>query len=131
MTCLEELCTTQTEVPLASSAIVDGAAVVQMLHPKDARNFSQYASNVFISYINSSRFPSPIWLQCRVVKKSHIILQGSQLLLPFADLLQYLQHLFCKQFCVFKEFSTSSHPLVYLKYGCFTETTSPGGCPQK
>ena len=53
LACLEELCTTQTEVPMASSVIVDGAAVVQMLHPKEARNFSEYASNVFIPYITS------------------------------------------------------------------------------
>ena len=53
LTCLKELCTTQTEVPMASSVIVDGAAVVQMLHPKDTINFSEYASNVFIPYITS------------------------------------------------------------------------------
>ena len=38
---------------MASSVIVDGAAVVQMLHSKDAINFSEYASNAFIPYITS------------------------------------------------------------------------------
>ena len=38
---------------MASSVFVDGAVIVQMLHPKDARNFSKYASNVFIPYITS------------------------------------------------------------------------------
>ena len=38
---------------MASSVFVDGAAIVQMLHPKDSSNFSEYASNLFILYITS------------------------------------------------------------------------------
>ncbi len=38
--CLEDLCETQTEAPVASSVIVDGAAIVQMLKPAAAKNFA-------------------------------------------------------------------------------------------
>ena len=40
----------QAEPPMASSVIVARATIVQMLHSKDARTFSEYASNVFIPY---------------------------------------------------------------------------------
>ena len=53
LACLEELCTTQMEAPMASCVIIDGAAIVQMLHPKNSRSFSEYASDVFIPYIMS------------------------------------------------------------------------------
>ena len=36
---------------MASSVTVEEAAIVQMLHPKDATNFSEYASHVFVPYI--------------------------------------------------------------------------------
>lgn len=49
--CLEDLHETQTETPVASSVIVDGAAIVQMLKPAAAKNFAEYASQVFIPYI--------------------------------------------------------------------------------
>ena len=51
LTYLEEFCIAQTEAPMASSVTVEKAAIVQMLHLKDARNVSAYASNVFIPYI--------------------------------------------------------------------------------
>ena len=47
----EEFCIAKTEAPVASSVTVEKAAVVQMLHPKDARTFSKYELNVFILYI--------------------------------------------------------------------------------
>ena len=31
---------------MASCVIIDGAAIVQMLHPKNSRSFSEYASDV-------------------------------------------------------------------------------------
>ena len=51
--CLEDLHETQTETPVASSVIVDGAAIVQMLKPAASKNFAEYASQVFIPYITS------------------------------------------------------------------------------
>ena len=38
---------------MATCVIIDGAAIVQMLHPKNSRSFSEYASDVFIPYIMS------------------------------------------------------------------------------
>ena len=35
---------------MASCVIIDGAAIVQMLHPKNSRSFSEYASDVRVSY---------------------------------------------------------------------------------
>ena len=51
--CLEDLCETQSEAPIASSIIVDGAAIVQMLKPAGAKNFAEYASQNFVPYITS------------------------------------------------------------------------------
>ena len=51
LACLEELFLVQTEAPMASSVTVEKALIVQMLHPKDAKTFSEYASNVLIPYI--------------------------------------------------------------------------------
>ncbi len=53
LTSLEAISPAQIEVPSASCVIVDGAAIVQMLHPRDSRNFSEYASSVFIPYMMS------------------------------------------------------------------------------
>ena len=38
---------------MASCVIIDGAAIVQMLHPKNSRSLLEYASDVFIPYIMS------------------------------------------------------------------------------
>ena len=37
--------------PSTSSVIVDGAAIVQLLKPAAAKNFAEYASEIFIPYI--------------------------------------------------------------------------------
>ena len=49
--CLQDLCENQTEAPVTSSVVVDGAAIVQMLKPTAAKNFAEYASDIFIPYI--------------------------------------------------------------------------------
>ena len=51
--CLEDLYETQTEAPVASSIIIDGAVIVQMLKPAAAKTFAEYASEIFIPYIFS------------------------------------------------------------------------------
>ena len=52
--CLEDLCDTETEAPMATTGvIVDGAAIVQMLKPAAAKNFAEYVSEIFIPYITS------------------------------------------------------------------------------
>ena len=53
---------------MPSSVIAKKAAIVQMLHPKDARTFPEYVSNVFIPYImsklrNATRFDF-VWDRC-------------------------------------------------------------------
>ena len=53
LTCLEDLYEPPTETPVASSVIVDGAAIVQMLKPAASKNFAEYASDIFIPYIIS------------------------------------------------------------------------------
>ena len=51
LTRLEEFCVAQTDAPMASSVTVEKAAIVQMLQPKGATTFPEYASSVFIPYI--------------------------------------------------------------------------------
>ena len=43
LTSLEEFCLAQTEAPIARSLNVEKGAIVQMLHPKGTRSFSEYA----------------------------------------------------------------------------------------
>ena len=50
---MEDLCETLTEAPVASSVILDGAAIVQMLKPAVVKNFAEYATQIFIPYIIS------------------------------------------------------------------------------
>lgn len=38
-------------LPWQIGVIIDGAAIVQVLHPKNSRSFSEYALDVFIPYI--------------------------------------------------------------------------------
>ena len=41
------------DTPIVDAVILDGAAIVNMLKPADARTFSDYASEVFLPYITS------------------------------------------------------------------------------
>ena len=51
--CLKDLSEDQSEAPMTSSVILDGAAIVQMLKPAASKNFAEYASQIFIPYIHS------------------------------------------------------------------------------
>ena len=41
----------QSDAPVISTAIIDGAIIVQMLNPTAVKNFDEYASQIFIPYI--------------------------------------------------------------------------------
>ena len=41
------------QAPATSSVILDGASIVQMLKPTVAKNFVEYASQIFIPYVLS------------------------------------------------------------------------------
>ncbi len=43
----------QTENPTTDVIIIDGAAIVNMLRPGNAKTFEDYASDVFLPYITS------------------------------------------------------------------------------
>ena len=49
--CLKDLSEAQSETPLTSSVILDGAAIFQMLKPAVTKNFAEYAFQIFIPYI--------------------------------------------------------------------------------
>ena len=51
--CMEELSEAQSDVPPSTCIILDGAAIIQMLRPGAAKNFDEYAHQVFIPYISS------------------------------------------------------------------------------
>ena len=53
LTCLKEVSELHPDTPAVTSLIVDGAVIVQMLKPNTAKNFSEYATNIFIPYIRS------------------------------------------------------------------------------
>ncbi len=53
LTCFNDLSEAQSEAPAASSLVLDGAAIVQMLKPESAKNFKEYASQISIPYIFS------------------------------------------------------------------------------
>jgi len=42
-------------VPVVDAAILDGAAVVQMLNPGTSKTFQEYADAVFVSYISARK----------------------------------------------------------------------------
>ncbi|KAG7178201.1 hypothetical protein Hamer_G004002 [Homarus americanus] len=50
LACLGDLSVAQTEAPPATSVVLGAAAVLQMLKPAAARNFEEYAQEVFIPY---------------------------------------------------------------------------------
>ena len=49
MQCFEEIALSSTQAPEVACVILDGAAIVQMLKPGMAKNFGEYAKDVFIS----------------------------------------------------------------------------------
>jgi hypothetical protein len=53
--CLESLVTSKASInrPNAEVIVLDGAAVVNMLHPGAAKTFSEYASQIFLPYLSS------------------------------------------------------------------------------
>ena len=51
--CLKDLSEAQSESPVTSSIILDGAVIVQMLKPATVKYFAEYASQSFIAYIFS------------------------------------------------------------------------------
>ena len=53
LSCLETETTTTTNVPSVDAKMFDGAAIVQMLQPKTARTFQDYAEQVFVPYISN------------------------------------------------------------------------------
>ena len=53
LTCLKEVSELHPDTPAVTSLIVDGAVIVQMLKPNTAKNFSEYATNIFIPHIRS------------------------------------------------------------------------------
>jgi len=52
LVCLEGLSEAQSVSPVVTTAIIDGAAIVQMLKPGAAKTFQEYANQVFIPYIS-------------------------------------------------------------------------------
>lgn len=53
LTCLETDTTTTRNAPSVEVKMFDGAAIVQMLQPKTARTFQDYAEQVFVPYISN------------------------------------------------------------------------------
>lgn len=54
LSCLEsvsDIC--KQECPTVDGTVLDGAAIVQMLHPNQCKTFSDYATKVFIPYVRS------------------------------------------------------------------------------
>ncbi len=52
LVCLEGLSEAQSVSPVVTTAIIDGAAIVQMLKPGAAKTFQEYANQVFIPYFS-------------------------------------------------------------------------------
>ena len=53
--CFEEFSSAQSEVPDTPCVVLDGAVIVQMMKPVVAKNFDDYAQDVFIPYLSSKR----------------------------------------------------------------------------
>ena len=51
--CFEEFSSAQSEVPDTTCLVLDGAVIVQMLKPAVAKNFDDYALDVFIPYLST------------------------------------------------------------------------------
>lgn len=53
LTYLEEVSAAKSESPVATSVVLDGAAIIQMLKPAASKTFDDYARQIFIPYIAS------------------------------------------------------------------------------
>ena len=51
LACLIDQSEYQSDTPVISNVIIDGAVIVQMLKPAAVKNFDEYASQIFIPYI--------------------------------------------------------------------------------
>ena len=51
--CLQKLCPAQDEAPDVDVLILDGAAIINMLKPTACQTFQDYASNIFIKYLEN------------------------------------------------------------------------------
>ena len=51
--CLQKLCPAQDDAPDVDVLILDGAAIVNMLKPTACQTFQDYASNIFIKYLEN------------------------------------------------------------------------------
>ena len=60
--CLEDLSEAQTVTLVTNSVILDGAAIVQVLKPAAVKNFTEYASQIFITYISHSFKMLLVWM---------------------------------------------------------------------
>ena len=49
--CLESFVTSQQLCPEAGALVLDGAAIVQIIHPVQCKTFADYAAKVFVPYI--------------------------------------------------------------------------------
>ena len=61
---LQKLCPAQDDAPDVDVLILDGAAIVNVLKPTACQTFQDYASNIFIKYLEN---------QLRKVRKIHIV----------------------------------------------------------
>jgi hypothetical protein len=51
--CLEGLVASHQECPAVDALVLDGAAIVQMLHPFQCKTFADYSNKIFVPYIRS------------------------------------------------------------------------------
>lgn len=52
LSCIERLSPPTNLLPNVDALVIDGAALVQMLHPQQCKTFDDYAMNVFIPYLS-------------------------------------------------------------------------------
>ena len=48
LTCLEDLCPSQTKTTGTTCMVLDGAAIIQMMKPAVAKTFRRYSSHIFL-----------------------------------------------------------------------------------
>jgi hypothetical protein len=67
LVCLESVVSSKQDCPTVDAIVLDGAAIVQMLHPAQCKTFNNYAQQVFVPYIcsqlNSSKRLDLVWDQ--------------------------------------------------------------------
>ena len=52
-TCFQGISHSQSRTPAPTSVVIDGAVIVQILKPDEAKNFDEYAQDIFIPYMSS------------------------------------------------------------------------------